>query len=81
MEYHYVVKVKFDDRNADVDRGKTKNYFDFITRFDAIGIGSDRDGTSHLIFNSDKRLDAKRISKELGGIEVLALNVSEMRAA
>jgi hypothetical protein len=79
MMYHYVAKVGFDDRYADVV--KIENYFDFMTRFNAVGIGSDRDGTSHLIFNSDKKLDKKQISKELGGLEVLTLNISDLKAA
>jgi len=79
MLYHHVAKVKLDGRYANVV--DTRNYFDFVTRFKAIGIGSDRDGTSHLIFNSEKEFDKKELSKELGGLAVLALNVSEMRAA
>jgi hypothetical protein len=79
MKYRHFVKVKLDDRYAgEVER---KNYFGFMTRFDATGIGSDRDGTSHLAFDSDRKMNKKQISKELGGLAVLALEVSEMRAA
>ncbi len=75
--YHHVVKVRFDEVNT--EGAERENYYRFIDRRNAIGIG--RGKTSHLIFNSDEKLDEKQISKELGGLAVLTLNVSEMRAA
>ena len=79
MKYRHFAKVKLDDRYAgEVEK---RNYYDFMTKFDARGIGSDRDGTSHLVFDSDRKMNKKQISKELGGLAVLALNVSKMQAA
>ena len=79
MIYHYVAKVKMDYKDSDAIR--TRNYFSFMNRFNAIGIGNDKDGTSHVIFNSDKRLDKERLSKELGGLAVLTLSIYEIPAA
>ncbi len=79
MIYHYVAKVKMDYKDADVIR--TRNYFNFMNRFNAIGIEDDEDGTSHVIFNSDRIFDKEKISKELGGLAVLTLNIYEIPAA
>jgi len=78
MLYHHFVQVRFDNETADV--AEQKKYYDFMNRYTATGLAMNN-GKSEFIFNSDRKLDKKQISKELGGLAVLALNISEIKAA
>ena len=68
----YEVEVAFDDRVADVVNQRT--YFDALDKYDAVGMGHDRTGTSSMFILSEKPLSIDELTKNLGDIEILRIS-------
>ena len=68
---NYEIEVRLDDAVAPVCQ--VKDYFAFLDKYDACGIGHESNGTSSIFLQSDKPLSLEKIAQELDDIEVIAL--------
>jgi len=63
------VIVGYDDANSDVLT--TRRYFDFLGKYNILGIGHNKNGTSSIFLPDG--FDLKRLPEELGDIPILEI--------
>lgn len=73
MRINYKLDVSFDDNTAGVVESKTD--YNFLTKYDAIGVGHEKTKTSTILFFLDKPLSKNILINDL---ENISLNSIEM---
>ncbi len=66
---YYEIAVDFDDEVASV--GDSKTYFSVLDKYDALGIGHDRSGTSTMLISSEQSLNIDELAEDLEDIKIL----------
>jgi hypothetical protein len=68
------VTVNLDDAIADVVT--LRRYYDCLDKYEALGIGHEKTGTSTMIMKSGRSLDIGELTRDLGNIEILSVGIA-----
>ena len=66
---HYNVRVRFDDRTASACDAEA--YSKALKKYDAVGVGHEKTGTSTIFVRSDRPINLKKLAEDLGAIKII----------